>query len=219
MPPRTEADDAMDDPPPLVSTGRATQPRAEGEGPVDTIPKGNAATRYRYTNWNDLHDVEVTGSKLHSPRVRLAPPREDSAYIAPPEEVFAPDAKLGRRRQATETVNHRLKLEAWDEAEDVNLSYQELGDAYQLRNFMRILRRMLRVKRLHIADNMLTDVSSVRLPNCEELHAMKNAFSSFKCLPNAPLLRVADLSFNNISSFDGLRSFKHLRVLNVRGNP
>eukprot|EP01137_Pigoraptor_chileana_P032428 Opistho-2@21779 len=214
--------------PPLFEAGDMDDPDEEGfplpfdEGVVGHVQNSSlksAAARYQYTNWNDLKDVDVKGGQLRCPRVRLAPPASHAAHIPPPEEVFAADPKLGRRRQVAEYISHKLKLEGWDEAEDVNLSFQELGDAYQLRNFMRILRRMLRVKRLHLVDDMLTDLSSVRLPNCEELHLRKNALSSFKCLPNAPHATLIDLSFNNISSLDGLRSLKALRVLTLTGNP
>lgn len=46
----------------------------------------------------------------------------------------------------------------------LNLSYQDLGDPYQQENFFRILRRLIRVEKLQLIDNSLTNLSSVRLP-------------------------------------------------------
>lgn len=49
----------------------------------------------------------------------------------------------------------------------LNLSYQDLGDPYQLENFTRILKRLIRVEHLQLVDNSLKDLSSVRLPRYE----------------------------------------------------
>lgn len=48
--------------------------------------------------------------------------------------------------------------------QELNLSYQDLGDPFQTENFLRILRRLIRVEKLHLVDNSLTSLSSVRLP-------------------------------------------------------
>lgn len=52
-------------------------------------------------------------------------------------------------------------------SQELNLSYQDLGDPFQQENFLRILRRLIRVEKLQLVDNSLTDLSSVRLPRCE----------------------------------------------------
>lgn len=49
-------------------------------------------------------------------------------------------------------------------SQELNLSYQDLGDPYQLENFVRILRRLIRVEKLQLIDNSLINLSSVRLP-------------------------------------------------------
>lgn len=52
-------------------------------------------------------------------------------------------------------------------SKELNLSYQDLGDPFQQENFLRILRRLIRVEKLQLVDNSLTNLSSVRLPRYE----------------------------------------------------
>lgn len=52
-------------------------------------------------------------------------------------------------------------------SQELNLSYQDLGDPFQQENFLRILRRLIRVEKLQLVDNSLADLSSVHLPRCE----------------------------------------------------
>lgn len=52
-------------------------------------------------------------------------------------------------------------------SQELNLSYQDLGDPYQQENFLRIIRRLIRVEKLQLVDNSLTNLSSVRLPRYE----------------------------------------------------
>lgn len=54
-------------------------------------------------------------------------------------------------------------------SQELNLSYQDLGDPFQQENFLRILRRLIRVEKLQLVDNSLTNLSSVRLPRFEPL--------------------------------------------------
>lgn len=54
--------------------------------------------------------------------------------------------------------------------QELNLSYQDLGDPFQSENFLRILRRLIRVEKLQLVSNSLTDLSSVRLPRLEPLY-------------------------------------------------
>lgn len=51
--------------------------------------------------------------------------------------------------------------------QELNLSYQDLGDPFQRDNFLRILRRLIRVEKLQLVSDWLTDLSSVRLPRLE----------------------------------------------------
>lgn len=51
--------------------------------------------------------------------------------------------------------------------QELNLSYQDLGDPFQSENFLRILRRLIRAEKLQLVSNSLTDLSSVHLPRLE----------------------------------------------------
>lgn len=51
--------------------------------------------------------------------------------------------------------------------QELNLSYQDLGEPFQRENFLRILRRLIRVEKLQLVSDWLTDLSSVRLPRLE----------------------------------------------------
>lgn len=51
--------------------------------------------------------------------------------------------------------------------QELNLSYQDLGDPFQRDNFLGILRRLIRVEKLQLVSDWLTDLSSVRLPRLE----------------------------------------------------
>lgn len=57
-------------------------------------------------------------------------------------------------------------------SQELNLSYQDLGDPFQQENFLRILRRLIRVEKLQLADNSLTNLSSLHLPR-HEPHYLK----------------------------------------------
>lgn len=48
--------------------------------------------------------------------------------------------------------------------QNLNISFQDLGDPYQVENFNRILRRLIRVETLWLVDNSLVDLSAIRLP-------------------------------------------------------
>lgn len=46
----------------------------------------------------------------------------------------------------------------------VNLSFQELGHPYQLKQFLVVLQKLIRCESLQLMDNGLTDLSSIYLP-------------------------------------------------------
>ena len=68
----------------------------------------------------------------------------------------------GGERREGHTEKDRLSLSL--SSQELNLSYQNLGDPFQRENFLRILRRLIRVEKLQLVDNSLTNLSSVRLP-------------------------------------------------------
>ncbi len=55
--------------------------------------------------------------------------------------------------------------------QEVNLSYQDLGDPYQARNFHRCLKRLVRCRHLQLVDNSLTDLSGITLPKSAPTHS------------------------------------------------
>ncbi|EFB13388.1 hypothetical protein PANDA_005707 [Ailuropoda melanoleuca] len=55
--------------------------------------------------------------------------------------------------------------ENWEDCTNLNLSFQDLGDPYQVANLNRILRRLIRVETLWLVDNSLVDLSAIRLPS------------------------------------------------------
>ncbi|XP_016403022.1 uncharacterized protein LOC107736016 [Sinocyclocheilus rhinocerous] len=135
---------------------------------------------------------------------------------------------------ATPLPSSRFRFASWHwlEEQDVsgdqlacprvlNLSYQELGDPYQLENFMRILRRLIRVERLQLVDNALRDLSSVRLPRCKILNLHRNNLTSIRQLPKVPEIQHLCLSENSISSLSELSLLKStpLRSLTLKRNP
>ena len=46
----------------------------------------------------------------------------------------------------------------------VNLSYQELGHSYQLKEFYKVLRRLLRCVCIELMDNSLSDLHMIAFP-------------------------------------------------------
>uniref|UniRef100_A0AAV2J788 Uncharacterized protein n=1 Tax=Knipowitschia caucasica TaxID=637954 RepID=A0AAV2J788_KNICA len=104
---------------------------------------------------------------------------------------------------------------------ELNLSYQNLGDPYQRENFIRILRRLIRVEKLQLVDNSLTDLSSVRLPRCQTLNLQRNHLVSLCLLPKLPAAEHLCLSDNAISSLCGLGAMENspLRSLSLSCNP
>uniref|UniRef100_A0A8D3CRJ3 Uncharacterized protein n=1 Tax=Scophthalmus maximus TaxID=52904 RepID=A0A8D3CRJ3_SCOMX len=105
--------------------------------------------------------------------------------------------------------------------QELNLSYQDLGDPFQRENFLRILRRLIRVEKLQLVDNSLTNLSSVRLPRCRMLNLHRNHLVCPRQLPKLPAVEHLCLSDNAIGSLVGLGALDDgpLRSLNLSRNP
>ncbi|XP_071608830.1 dynein regulatory complex subunit 3-like isoform X2 [Heliangelus exortis] len=151
---------------------------------------------FKYLNWCDIEDHDVPGDQLYCPRVREGPTDEELFFRG--EELL-----LKKRKQ------------------ELNLSFQDLGDLYQVENFQRILQRLIRVEKLWLVDNSLTDLSAIRLPRCRELNVSKNYFTSFKQLPKIPQIQHLSLAENNIMTLSGISDFRHtpLESLILKRNP
>ncbi|OXB62281.1 hypothetical protein ASZ78_012329, partial [Callipepla squamata] len=95
---------------------------------------------FKYLSWYDIEEHDVRGSQLHCPRVREGKEQKDKLGLKP------------RLCSNSELLN------------ELNLSFQDLGDLYQVENFRRILQRLIRVEKLWLVDSSLTDLSAIRLP-------------------------------------------------------
>ena len=105
----------------------------------------------------------------------------------------------------------------------VNLSYQDLGEEYQLKNFHRCLNRLHLCKRLQLMDNSLSSMKKVTLPCCVYLNLSRNQVASCTSLPKSPNLEHLSIASNNIVSMTSLQSlarkYPHLKTLMLKGNP
>ncbi|XP_053842456.1 uncharacterized protein LOC128812224 isoform X3 [Vidua macroura] len=125
---------------------------------------------FKYLGWCDIEEHGVRGNQLLCPRVREGP-SEEELFFRKEEHT------LKRRKQVTDPEKWEKRLqENWENCAELNLSFQDLGDLYQVENFKRILRRLIRVEKLWLVDNSLTDLSAIRLP------------SVFSNLPNLKIL-------------------------------
>ncbi|XP_071422715.1 protein tilB homolog isoform X2 [Pithys albifrons albifrons] len=160
------------------------------------LPSPFPSDSFKHLGWTDIEEHDVRGNQLRCPRVREGPSEEELFF---------------RREELT------LK----QRKQELNLSFQDLGDPYQLENFQRILRRLIRVEKLWLVDNSLTDLSAIRLPRCRELNVNKNHFTSFKQLPKIPQIQHLSLAENNIRTLSGISDFRHtpLESLTLKRNP
>ncbi|KAJ0063869.1 hypothetical protein NL108_012862, partial [Boleophthalmus pectinirostris] len=183
------------------------------------------SSRFQFVSWHRLEQCHVTGDQLTCPRVREGPSDEE-LFERVGHEVSVERGTRRRREGEGQSWEERLQ-ENWENCVELNLSYQDLGDPYQRENFLRILRRLIRVEKLQLVDNSLTDLSSVRLPRCRILNLQRNHLVSLRALPKLPAVEHLCLSDNAISSLCGLGALgapgaqgnSHLRSLNLSRNP
>uniref|UniRef100_A0A673K593 U2A'/phosphoprotein 32 family A C-terminal domain-containing protein n=1 Tax=Sinocyclocheilus rhinocerous TaxID=307959 RepID=A0A673K593_9TELE len=171
------------------------------------------SSRFRFASWHWLEEHDVRGDQLAYPRVREG---KRSFGVTLLLYIFS----VKRREDEGQKWEERLQ-ENWENCVVLNLSYQDLGDPYQLENFIRILRRLIRVERLQLVDNALRDLSSVRLPRCKILNLHRNNLTSIRQLPKVPEIQHLCLSENSISSLGELSLLRStpLRSLTLKRNP
>jgi len=190
------------------------------------------ASKFRYSRWHELDEMDIKGNMLRSPRVRRAPKgfKKDTIRKIIDEEAeesddddFRPVIPRRKSRKPRFSIrnNFRNKMENWENAESVNLSYQDLGDPFQKKEFLRVVRRLIRCEHIQLIEDSLQDLSSVYLPRCTHLYLQRNFLFTFKKLPKAPLLEHLSLQQNNIEKLDGLELLRktQLRSLVLKGNP
>ncbi|XP_062459175.1 uncharacterized protein LOC134155725 isoform X1 [Pezoporus occidentalis] len=179
------------------------------------LPSPLPSDCFKYVSWCDIEEHDVQGNLLHCPRVREGPSEEELFFRGE-------EHTLQKGKQTTDTEKWQKKLqENWEDCAELNLSFQDLGDLYQVGNFKRILQRLIRVEKLWLVDNSLTDLSAIRLPRCRELNVNKNHFTSFKQLPRIPQIQHLSLAENNIMTLSGISDFRHtpLESLILKRNP
>ncbi|XP_031470450.1 leucine-rich repeat-containing protein 46-like isoform X2 [Phasianus colchicus] len=178
--------------PPILSPSRGFIRQSCDSGLSSTLP----SDPFKYLSWYDIEEHDVQGNQLHCPRVREGPCEEELFFRGE-------DHTLKKREQ------------------ELNLSFQDLGDLYQVENFRRILQRLIRVEKLWLVDNSLTDLSAIRLPRCRELNVNKNYFTSFRQLPKLPQIQHLSLAENNIMTLSGISDLRHtpLESLILKRNP
>ncbi|KAM8903836.1 uncharacterized protein AB9W97_007774 isoform 3-T3 [Spinachia spinachia] len=169
--------------------------------------------RFRFVSWNGLEQCDVTGDQLTCPRVREGP-SEEELFLREGGDICL---ERGRRSRRSEEEGQRWEdrlQENWENCLD-------LGDPFQQENFLRILRRLIRVEKLQLVDNSLANLSSVLLPRCRVLNLHRNHLACLRQLPKLPAVEHLCLSENAVGSLGGLGALSNgpLRSLNLTRNP
>ncbi|XP_077965457.1 uncharacterized protein LOC120829042 isoform X2 [Gasterosteus aculeatus] len=171
------------------------------------------SSRFRFVSWNGLEQCDVTGDQLTCPRVREGP-SEEELFLRGGGDVCL---ERGRRRRRREEEGQR-----WEERLQENWeNCLDLGDPFQQENFLRILRRLIRVEKLQLVDNSLANLSSVLLPRCTMLNLHRNHLACLRQLPKLPAVEHLCLSDNAVGSLGGLGALRDgpLRSLILTRNP
>lgn len=190
------------------------------------------ASKYRYSKWHELEDMDIKGNMLRSPRVRRNPrgfklenmrkldEEEKLEYGDSDDDEFRISLPL-KKNKPKRVRNYKNKMENWENAESANLSYQDLGDPYQKKEFQRVLRRLIRCENLQLIENSIQDLSTVLLPRCTHLYLQRNFITDLRKLPRAPLLEHLSLQQNNVESLKGLEVLRKtgIQSLVLKGNP
>lgn len=192
------------------------------------------ASKYRYSKWHQLEDADVTSDMLKCPRIRKAPAgfkvqsvvmveEQERAMQADDDDFFEFRRKEERRGwfRRNKKQEYSSKLEKWEVCECANLSYQDMGHTYQTKEFLRVLRRLLRAETIELIENSLSDLSSVTFPRVRRLFLQRNHLSDLRKLPHTPLLEHLSLQQNNITTLQGLDRLKESRIRSIilRENP
>ncbi|XP_014443987.1 uncharacterized protein LOC102491855 isoform X2 [Tupaia chinensis] len=178
-----------------LSRNRRTSRLGLDSGISSTLPSDSC----KYLTWHKVEKHDVQGSQLRCPRVREGPSEEELLFRQ--EESALPPRKRVLEKSQWET----WLRENWEDCMNLNISFQDLGDPYQIDNFNRILRRLIRVETLC----------------CRILNMDKNHLTSFKQLPKVPQIQHLSLAENHIETLAGLSSLRctPLESLTLKRNP
>uniref|UniRef100_A0A3P8XSN2 U2A'/phosphoprotein 32 family A C-terminal domain-containing protein n=1 Tax=Esox lucius TaxID=8010 RepID=A0A3P8XSN2_ESOLU len=192
---------------------------------VDQSPDSGIlpSSRFRFVSWQRLEESNVRGDQLSCPRVREGP-SEDELFLRGEDDTHWERGRgrgRGRRRDEEGQKWEERLQENWENCVELNLSFQDLGDPFQQENFHRILKRLIRVERLQLINNSLTDLSSVRLPRCRSLNLHSNHLTCVRQLPKLPAVEHLCLSENSIATLVGLGALQTspLQSLTLTRNP
>lgn len=185
--------------------------------------------QYRHVNWSDLKGMEITGPSLKGPRVRATPTLKDGEFSNVPEtranyqphiyNFSSRQERRGAAREVKEVQHLKSGIEDWQNVTEVNLSYQELGDVYQVQMLNSTLKKLLRCESLVLIDNRITDLASYTFPCVGTLNVSLNMLSSFEQLPKCPKLTTLNLVGNKITDLTHCAVLKGVVVLKIKGNP
>ncbi|XP_006861917.1 PREDICTED: uncharacterized protein LOC102832351 [Chrysochloris asiatica] len=195
----------------ILSKNRRTFHSLSDSGIASLLP----SDAYKDLTWHKIEQHDIQGSQLRCPRVREGPSEEELLYGE--KEITMPSIKRVLEKNKWKT----WLQENWEDCTNLNISFQNLGDPYQIENFKRILRRLIRVQTLWLVDNSLVDLSAIRLPSCRVLNLNKNHLTSFKQLPKIPQIQHLSLAENKIETLTGLSSLQctPLEALMLKRNP
>uniref|UniRef100_A0A8C9PDY8 Uncharacterized protein n=1 Tax=Spermophilus dauricus TaxID=99837 RepID=A0A8C9PDY8_SPEDA len=190
-------------PPSALSKNRTFHSRSDS-GISSLLPSDSC----KYLTWHKVEEHDIRGSQLRCPRIRKGPSEEELLFQQ--ARCNLPPKKRVLEKNKWET----WLQENWEDCTD-------LGDPYQVENFNRILRRLIRVETLWLVDNSLLDLSAIRLPSCRTLNLNRNYLTSFKQLPKLPQIQHLSLAENHIETLAGLPSLRctPLESLILKRNP
>jgi len=184
------------------------------------------ASKYRYSKWSELNETDITSDMLRCPRIRKAPSgfKVDTILMLEEQELAENNIQKPARRKRwgkSKKKDYTNKLENWETCEYVNLSYQNLGHGYQMKEFIKVLRRLVRADMVELIENNLTDLSSVFFPSCRFLFLQRNHITNIKKLPRLNNIEHLSLQQNNISTLKGLDVLQDssIKALTLRDNP
>jgi len=164
--------------------------------------------------WNATMPLQIPSCKLdfsvwqykHPPKASQQLVKAVNASLKVPEDHMKPD-------QSHDTEDAVLQ--------ELNLSYQDLGDRYQMIYFKKVhsIQSIQNVRSIDLSSNSFTDLSGFTFGSVERLSLADNKLSSFDQLPDAPKLLDLDLRRNNFLSAEGCSAYPKLERLVLLDNP
>jgi len=131
-----------------------------------------------------------------------------AVFIKPSESSFEPSEELEDALEAS-----------IDPSTCLNLSYQDLGHAYQWQYFVKLVPHFQQLLDLNMSHNSLHELPEFEMPQLRVLSLAYNLFDDLENVPSMPELRVLDLTANNLDTAAGVYKFQRLERLTLLDNP